>query len=75
MAVGTTSVPVEFDSVDGAPVRLVWMLAGPERTAGHHVRMLGAVSGLLRDERVRDTLLGATTPGEFIARLTAAESE
>ncbi|MCL7958371.1 MAG: PTS sugar transporter subunit IIA [marine benthic group bacterium] len=74
MAVGTTSEPVDFDSVDGAPVRLVWMLAGPERTAGHHVRMLGAVGGLLRDGRVLESLLAATTPGEFIAKLSAAES-
>lgn len=74
MAVGTTAEPVEFDAVDGAPVRLVWMLAGPERTAGHHVRMLGAVSELLRDGRVRESLFGARTPGEFIARLAEAES-
>ena len=74
MAVGTTSEPVDFDAVDGAPVDLVWMLAGPERTAGHHVRTLAAVSELLRNESVRASLSGAATPGEFIARVAEAES-
>jgi mannitol/fructose-specific phosphotransferase system IIA component (Ntr-type) len=74
MAAGTTAEPVDFDSLDGAPVRLVWMLAGPERAAGSHVRMLAAVSELLRSEQLRIGLTEAATPAEFIARLSEAES-
>jgi mannitol/fructose-specific phosphotransferase system IIA component (Ntr-type) len=74
MAVGTTARPVDFDALDGAPVQLVWMMAGPERTAGQHVRTLAAVSELLRDERVRTRLSRAATPEQFIARLSEAET-
>ncbi len=73
MAVGTTSIPVDFESVDGNPVRLVWMLAGPERTSGLHVRTLARISELLRIDQVRSDLIGAASPQEFLARVAAAE--
>lgn len=66
MAVGTTREPVDFDSVDAEPVRLVWMLVGPGRTGGLHVRTLAAISELLRDDRIRGQLIEASTPGEFL---------
>ena len=65
---------VEFESLDGAPVRLVWMLAGPERTSGIHVRTLAAISELLRDEGIRSDLLQAAAPAEFLALVAGAES-
>ena len=74
MAVGTTREPVEFDSVDSRPVRLVWMLVGPGRTGGLHVRTLAAISELLRDDRVRGQLTEASTPGEFLGIVEQAES-
>lgn len=73
MAVGTTRAPIDFDSVDSERVRLVWMLVGPGRTGGLHVRTLAAISELLRDDRVRGQLTGASTPGEFLRALEQAE--
>ncbi len=73
MAVGTTSIPVDFESVDGSPVRLVWMLAGPERTGGLHVRTLARISELLRVDAVRSDLIAASSPEAFLARVVAAE--
>lgn len=75
MAVGTTSGPIDFESLDGSPVRLVWMLAGPERTIGLHVRTLARVSELLRVERTRAGLIAATSPEEFLTRVAAAERD
>jgi len=74
MAVGTTREPIDFDSVDAEPVRLVWMLVGPRRTGGLHVRTLAAISELLRDDRILGRLLGASTPGEFLRIVEQAES-
>jgi mannitol/fructose-specific phosphotransferase system IIA component (Ntr-type) len=74
MAVGTTRQPVDFDSLDGVPVRLIWMIAGPERTAGLHVRTLAAISELLRTGDVRRELMDVDSPQEFIRRVKGAES-
>ena len=75
MAVGTTLDPIEFESLDGGPVRLVWMLAGPDRTIGLHVRTLARISELLRVEKVRAGLIAAASPEEFLTRVVAAERD
>lgn len=72
MAVGTTAEPVDFDAVDELPVRLVWMLAAPSSASGLHVRTLARISGLLRDDPVRERLVNADSPQEFLARLREA---
>jgi len=72
MAVGTTAGPVDFGAVDELPVRLVWMLAAPPSASGLHVRTLARISGLLRDESVRERLVDSGSPQEFLARLSEA---
>jgi mannitol/fructose-specific phosphotransferase system IIA component (Ntr-type) len=72
MAVGTTARPVDFGAVDELPVRLVWMLAAPPSASGLHVRTLAKISGLLRDESVRERLVDAGSPQEFLERLREA---
>ena len=62
---GTTREPVDFDSVDGEPVRLVVLMAGPPSAAANHVRTLGGISRALRDERLRDKLIEAPDAVRF----------
>ncbi|MCL7972891.1 MAG: PTS sugar transporter subunit IIA [marine benthic group bacterium] len=62
---GTTREPVDFDSVDGAPVRLVVMMVGPPSAAGYHVKTLGHISRALRDEDLRARLTSAEDAARF----------
>ncbi len=70
---GTTPAPVPYETVDGEPVRLFFLLAGPESQAGTHVKALSRISRLVRREPVRARLLGARTPDEFYRSLCEAE--
>jgi len=70
---GTTPAPVPYETIDGAPVRLFFLLAGPESCAGVHVKALSRISRLVRREPVRDRLLSARTPDEFYRVLCEAE--
>ncbi|MGH7671779.1 MAG: PTS sugar transporter subunit IIA [Gemmatimonadales bacterium] len=70
---GTTLAPVPYETVDGEPVRLFFLLAGPESQAGTHVKALSRISRLVRREPVRVRLLGARTPDEFYRSLCEAE--
>jgi mannitol/fructose-specific phosphotransferase system IIA component (Ntr-type) len=70
---GTTPTPVPYETIDGEPVRLFFLLAGPESAAGAHVKALSRISRLVRREPVRDRLLGARTPEEFYRALCEAE--
>lgn len=70
---GTTPAPVPYETVDGEPVRLFFLLAGPESQAGTHVKALSRISRLVRREPVRARLLEARTPEEFYRSLCEAE--
>ena len=71
---GTTPAPVPYETIDGEPVRLFFMLAGPESAAGAHVKALSRISRLVRREPVRGRLLGARTPEEFYRAVCEAEA-
>jgi nitrogen PTS system EIIA component len=70
---GTADRPVAYETVDGEPVRLFFLLAGPESLAGAHVKALSRISRLVRQEPVRARLLAARTPDEFYRTLCEAE--
>jgi mannitol/fructose-specific phosphotransferase system IIA component (Ntr-type) len=70
---GTTPAPVPYETLDGEPVRLFFLLAGPESQAGTHVKALSRISRLVRREPVRARLLGARTADEFYRSLCEAE--
>lgn len=74
MAAGRTASPVEFDSLDGQPVRLLFMLVGPETAAGPHIKALSRISRLIRNDAVRNLLIKARTPEEFYLGLQEAEA-
>lgn len=74
VAAGTTLAPVPYETIDGEPVRLFFLLAGPESAAGAHVKALSRISRLVRREPVRGRLLSARTPEEFYRALCEAEA-
>jgi mannitol/fructose-specific phosphotransferase system IIA component (Ntr-type) len=70
---GTTEQPVPYETIDGQPVRLFFLLAGPESLAGAHVKAISRISRLVRQEAVRARLIGAKTAQEFYRFLCEAE--
>ncbi len=73
LVAGTSPNPIPYETVDGEPVRIFFMLAGPESLAGAHVKAISRISRLARREPVRKQLLEARTPQEFYRVLCEAE--
>ena len=73
LAAGTTAEPVRFDSLDGQPVRLFFLLVGPEQPAGAHIKALSRIARLVRREPFRRRLLEARDADEFYRSLCDAE--
>lgn len=71
---GVSPSPVAFDSIDGEPVRLFFLIVGPPASAGQHVKVLGRIAKLVRQEQVRQRLFEAATPDEFYNVLLDAEA-
>ena len=51
---------VEFDSIDGQPTQLLFLLVVPEHSGGQHLKALARISRFFRDASFRQKLLGAT---------------
>jgi mannitol/fructose-specific phosphotransferase system IIA component (Ntr-type) len=71
---GVSAEPVPYDSVDGEPVRLFFLIVGPETAAGEHVKVLSRIARLVRRDELRQQLCAAGSPQEFYAVLSEAES-
>jgi nitrogen PTS system EIIA component len=56
---GRAAEGVDFDSVDGKPTYLVFMLVAPASSTGVHLKALARLSRLFRDEGFRQRLLDA----------------
>lgn len=65
---------VDFDSLDGSPTHLFFLLVAPEDSVGQHLKALARVSRLLKDRSFRDKLIGAADRAELF-RLIREEDE
>jgi nitrogen PTS system EIIA component len=71
---GVSSSPVPYDSIDGEPVKLFFLIVAPTSSAGLHVKVLSCIANLVRQESVRKQLCNAGTPDEFYNVLLDAEA-
>jgi fructose-specific phosphotransferase system IIA component len=64
--------PIDFDSIDGRPVNLVFMILGPEERGGF-VRVLARISRLLYDGELQSRLLSVRTARDAISAIAKKE--
>lgn len=55
-AFGLSRKGVDFDSLDGEPAHIFFLLVAPQDSAGPHLKALARISRLLKDKYFRDTL-------------------
>ena len=64
---------VEFESLDGQPAKLLFLIAAPNTKDNVHLDVLSRLSTLLMDKKFRDDLIKAKTTDEFIKCIDNAE--
>lgn len=65
---------VDFDSIDGELVHLIFMIASPHQASDAHLDVLARLSTLLIDEHFRTSILSAKSVDEFLDIIDKAES-
>jgi len=70
-----TMKPVDFNSDDKRPVRLLFMIAVPVRGLKSYLTTLAKISRIVRQEKVRRMLLEASSPDDVIRVIQMAENE
>ena len=66
---------VDFDSLDGEKVDLIFLIAAPNTKENVHLDVLSKLSVLLMDEDFTKNLRSAKTVEEFLSVIDAAEAE
>jgi PTS system nitrogen regulatory IIA component len=65
-ALGISRRGVDFDSLDGEPVHIVFLLIAPPDAAGNHLKALAKVSRLLKDKFFRQALKDSKSSEEIL---------
>ena len=65
---------VEFDSLDGQPAKLLFLIAAPNTKDNVHLDVLSRLSTLLMDTEFRKSLMEAKTSEEFLRYIDIAEN-
>ena len=60
---------VDFESMDGKPAYIFFLLMAPENSAGIHLKTLARISRLLKDSAFRKNLMAAKSKEEIFQRI------
>ncbi len=73
-ALGISKKGVQFESLDGEPVHVIFMLVAPNDSTGQHLKALARVSRLLKDKFFRQAIKEAKVPAD-IEKIIREEDE
>lgn len=73
MAVGKPAEPIDFNSIDGRPVRMIFLLASPPDQTGAHIQALAAISRLMTRDEFRASVLNANDAQTIYDLIAGAE--
>jgi len=65
ISVGKSLPGIDFESLDGKPVHIFFMLVAPENSAGQHLKALAKISRMLKDEDFRAALMNAESTADM----------
>ncbi len=65
-AFGKTKNPIEYQSLDGQPVHLVFLLVGKDNLVSTHIKLLSRISRMMNKDDFRKNLIEAADTEEII---------
>jgi PTS system nitrogen regulatory IIA component len=74
-AFGLSKKGVNFDSLDGEPAYIFFLLVAPQDSAGPHLKALARISRLLKDKYFRDNLRACTDEKAIIEIITQEDEK
>ena len=73
-AFGKIKDGIDYESLDGNPVHLVFLLVGKDNLISTHIKLLSRISRLMNKDDFRHRLLGANSADEIV-KLFSEEEE
>jgi PTS system nitrogen regulatory IIA component len=72
---GRSRKGVDFDSMDGLPAHIFFLLITPENSTGLHLKLLARISRILKNDLFKEKLLLATNKDEIYSIIREEEEE
>lgn len=66
IAIGILKDGVEWDALDGAPVRIIFMIGGPDDKQTEYLQILSGITVAIKDEERRKKMLTLKSPTSII---------
>lgn len=73
LAAMTVPEGIDFQSLDGKPARIFFMIAAPEGEANTHVEVLSQLATIILDPDFKEALIAADSVDHFLALIDAKE--
>ena len=75
IAFGISESGIDFEAIDNQPVKIIFLLVGPEDNPGMHIRLLSRISRLISKEALRNKLLRVNDTDEAYQLLKTEEEK
>jgi fructose-specific phosphotransferase system IIA component len=75
MAIGKPEKPIDFQSIDGRPVTIIWLLSSPPDKTGPHIHALARISRLMTIDKFRQALNAAESAEQMFEIIATQESQ
>jgi len=72
---GLSRKGVDFDSMDGLPAHIFFLLITPENSTGLHLKLLARISRILKNDPFKEKLLHANSRDEIHSIIKEEEEE
>jgi nitrogen PTS system EIIA component len=72
---GLSRKGVDFESLDGNPTHIFFLLVTPENSTGLHLKLLARISRILKNDPFKDRLLKAADSAEIFAIIKEEDEE
>ncbi len=72
---GLSRQGVDFESIDGRPTHIFFLLLAPENSTGLHLKLLAQISRALKNELFKERLLSAVDRDEIVSIIEEEDEE
>jgi nitrogen PTS system EIIA component len=66
IAIGILKKGLDWNSLDGSPVRVIFLIGGPDDKQTEYLQILSKLTQMIKDDQIRKKLLTLSSPDELI---------
>ena len=74
VAVGIVPEGIDFESIDGEPATIVFLVVSPKENPGPHLQVLAGIAGIVNSDEARRDLVSSPTRADLLAYLVEHSS-